>query len=199
MITCGLTGGIGAGKSTVAGMLAGRGIPVIDTDEIARELVQPGEPALNDIQAQFGSGMIRADGCLDRERMAQLVFSDSDKRGALESILHPRIRCAWEERVSALRDRGTALAIVAIPLLFETGAEQSLHGVVCVGCSETTQNARLTQRGWSAAQIERRIGAQWPLRRKMDRADWVIWNESTLNICEEQLMRVMQVVTGPAD
>ncbi len=191
MMTCGLTGGIGAGKSTTAELLARRGIPVIDTDAIARDLVRPGEPALNDIRASFGADFVDQDGSLRRDRLAEVVFSQADKRRELEAILHPRIRRTWEGRLADLGRQGMPLAFVMIPLLFETEAESRLSGVICVGCSESTQRARLTRRGWNEAQIRQRVAAQWPMSRKMDRADWVIWNESSLDLCEQQLNRVV--------
>lgn len=198
MMTCGLTGGIGAGKSTAAGLLARRGIPVVDTDAIARDLVRPGEPALDEIRSSFGPEIVDRDGSLRRERLAEVVFSQADKRRELEAILHPRIRRTWEGRLADLGRQGVPLAFVMIPLLFETEAENRLNGIVCVGCSESTQRTRLKQRGWNDAQIRQRVAAQWPTSRKMDRADWVIWNESSLDLCEEQLNRVVSGLPGSA-
>lgn len=143
----GLTGGIGMGKSTAAKLLAERGLPVLDTDTIAREIVAPGQPALAEITARFGPAILTPDGHLDRARLADLVFADSAARQQLEAILHPRIRAVWIQQTEIWRSEGRPTAIVVIPLLFETAAETSLDATVCIACSpppNTTASATAT-------------------------------------------------------
>jgi len=192
MKTLGLTGGIGMGKSTSAQLLRDRGLPVIDTDDLARQVVEPGQPALADLQALFGPEIIGSDGHLLRAELARLVFADSDARRKLESILHPRIRELWRAQVNTWRLEGRSVAFVVIPLLFETGAEKELDATVCVACSSVTQMQRLQSRGWPPIQIHQRIQAQWPTEKKMATADFVVWTEAGLDVHATQLDRVLR-------
>lgn len=191
MLVLGLTGGVGMGKSLVARMLEHRGAAVVDTDLIARELVEPGQPALTEIQDAFGREVVDSSGVLRREELARIVFADSAQRKRLETILHPRIRDQWRRIVEAKHMEAVAMTVVVIPLLFETEAESFFERVICVGCSAGVQHSRLAGRGWNSSEIQRRIAAQWPIARKMERADWVIWNESSAQICEKQLARIL--------
>ena len=111
------------GKSTAAGFLSKRGIPVIDTDLLARQLVEPETPALAEIKARFGDNVIGSDGRLDRAVLAKIVFADAARRQELEAILHPRIREHWQAQINAWRHEGKPIAVVVIPLLFETRAQ----------------------------------------------------------------------------
>jgi len=192
MKTLGLTGGIGMGKSTSAQLLRDRGLPVIDTDDLARQVVEPGQPALADLQALFGPEIIGSDGHLLRAELARLVFADSDARRKLESILHPRIRELWRAQVNTWRLEGRSVAFVVIPLLFETGAEKELDATVCVACSAVTQMQRLQSRGWPPIQIHQRIQAQWPTEKKMATADFVVWTEAGLDVHATQLERILR-------
>src|ERR1700745_599585 len=115
----GLTGGIGMGKSTTEKLLRERGIAVVDTDLIARQIVEPGQPALSEIKTLFGPDILGADGRLRRDELARRVFGDATARKNLESILHPRIRAIWQEQVEAWRKEGRPAGVVVIPLLFE--------------------------------------------------------------------------------
>jgi dephospho-CoA kinase len=187
----GLTGGIGTGKTTAAAMLKRRGIAVADTDEIAREVVEPRQPALEEIRRQFGDEVIGTDGRLRREEMARRVFADEAARRQLEAIVHPRIRECWLAQVAAWRAEKRGVGVVVIPLLFETDATRHFDFTVCLACSAATQRARLTGRGWPAGQIEQRITAQWPLEKKMASSDFVVWTEGTLEVLEQQLARVI--------
>lgn len=192
MIVIGLTGGVGMGKSTAANFFAGRGLPVIDTDELARELVEPGQPALAEIRKVFDGSVIDAQGRLRRDEMAKAVFADSSKRQQLEGILHPRIREGWLAQVERCRSEGRAAAVVVIPLLLETGAEKQFTHIVCVACSSATQRARLAQRGWSEDQIEQRIAAQWPTEKKIAAAHFVIWSEGGVDVHQAQVDRILE-------
>jgi dephospho-CoA kinase len=192
MIVIGLTGGVGMGKSTAANFFAGRGLAVIDTDELARELVEPGQPALAEIRKVFGESVFDSQGRLRRDEMARAVFADSSKRQQLEGILHPRIREGWLARVERCRSEGCAAAVVVIPLLFETGAEKEFTHIVCVACSSGTQRSRLVQRGWSEDQIEQRIAAQWPIEKKIAAAHFVIWSEGGMEVHQAQVDRILE-------
>jgi dephospho-CoA kinase len=187
----GLTGGIGMGKSVCAGLLRRRGIPIIDTDDLAREVVQPGQPALAEISREFGPHLIGPDGNLRRDEMARIVFTDPSARQRLEAILHPKIRAIWKERSQSWAAAGQPLGVVVIPLLYETGAEKEFNGILCVACSASTQRERLAARGWSAEQIENRIRAQIPAEKKMALANYVIWTEGGLDVHSEQLDRIL--------
>ena len=191
MKICGLTGGIGMGKSTAAEFLRQRGLPVVDTDDLAREVVEPGQPALEEIRRTFGADMLGADGRLRRRELAQAVFANAALRHQLEGILHPRIREQWLARVEEWRAAGSALGVVVIPLLFETKAQSLFHTVLCVACSAASQGRRLLTRGWSAAEIAQRIEAQWPAQAKMTASDYVVWTEGNLQVQAEQWDRVL--------
>jgi dephospho-CoA kinase len=186
MQVCGLTGGVGMGKSTAAGFFSRSGARVVDTDLIARELVEPGQAALAEIQNQFGRHLVDSSGELRRDELARIVFADSTARQRLEGILHPRIRQVWSQQIEVWRSENHPLAMVVIPLLFETQAESCFKQIVCVACSPQTQHQRLAERGWTAAQIQQRIAAQMPVEQKIARSDFVIWTEGVLEVHEQQ-------------
>lgn len=191
MKVCGLTGGIGMGKSAAGQWLSRHEVPVVDTDLLARDIVEPGQPALQEIQRVFGPGVIGADGRLRREELARIVFSDTASRLKLEDITHPRIRERWKSQVDRWRAEQRPRAVVVIPLLFETGAERECDATICVACSAATQRRRLLERGWTADEIEQRIAAQWPIEKKMARADFVVWAEGDPDILGMQLSRIL--------
>jgi dephospho-CoA kinase len=190
----GVTGGIGMGKSTVAQLMGERGERIIDTDLLARDLVMPGQPALEEIRREFGNEILSPDGTLNRSALAAVVFRDSQKRARLEGILHPRIRAAWLAKAEELSKNGEPRAVVVIPLLFETGAEKEFALTICVACSPGTQARRLRERGWTDTEISNRVESQRPASEKMDRADRVIWNESTVAVCKMQTERILEAI-----
>ena len=151
MKLCGLTGGVGMGKSTAAGFLLSHGVRVVDTDDLARRLVQPGQPALTEIANTFGAEMILTAGELNRAALASRVFADPVARQQLEAILHPRIQAGWLAQVAAWRAENCPLGCVVIPLLFETQAAAYFERIICVACSPAAQRERLAGRGWSRA------------------------------------------------
>jgi dephospho-CoA kinase len=187
----GITGGVGMGKSTSGALLEKRGMAVVDTDPIARQLVEPGQPALAEIAGAFGPSVISPNGGLDRRELARRVFADAAERAKLEAILHPKIRGVWEAEVKRWRASGCARGAVVIPLLFETRAESLFDAIICVACCAASQFERLRQRGWSRAEIQQRLRAQWPAEEKIARADFVIWTDTTLEAHAAQLERVM--------
>ena len=188
----GLTGGVGMGKSTAAGFFLEFGARLVDTDQLAHELVQPGQPALTEIQQAFGAGLVGADGRLNRAELAHLVFADPAARQRLEAILHPRIRERWQAQVAAWRAEGCPLAMVVIPLLFETGAESAFDRIICVACTPAAQRERLRSRGWPADQIQGRIAAQWPVSQKIARAHFVLWTDGLLDNHRLQATRIWE-------
>jgi len=191
MKTYGLTGGIGMGKSAAGKLLRERGVPVVDTDELARQLVEPGRPALAEIQQAFGPEMIGPDGRLRRGELARLVFQKASARRKLEDILHPRVRAAWQAQLEHWRNEGHPQAVVVIPLLYETNAAPLFDTVICVACLGGTQRRRLEERGWDAAQIRQRNESQWPVEKKMELAHCVAWSEGTLEVLAAQLQRLV--------
>jgi dephospho-CoA kinase len=192
MILCGLTGGVGMGKSTAAAFFQARDVKMVDTDQLARELVQPGQPALAEIQSAFGDKVMASDGQLRRGELANIVFSNPAARKTLEAILHPRIRESWLEQVQNWRNENCPLAIVVIPLLFETQAESHFNKMICVACPENSRRERLLSRRWSREQIEWRIAAQMPIADKITRSDFVIWTEGDLEIHSRQVDCILE-------
>lgn len=175
------------GKSTAAGILQKFGVAVIDTDQIARDLVQPGQPALDEIIREFGGHLLNDKGELLRRDLAAEVFSDAEKRAKLEAILHPRIREVWFTAAQQWRSENKLVAAVIIPLLFETNVQLAFSAVVCLACSQESQLQRLRQRGWTDPDIQQRIAAQWPIEKKIAQSDYVIWTDATVGAHEEQV------------
>lgn len=187
----GITGGVGMGKSTAQSFLTGLSIPVVDTDQLARDLVGHGQPALTEIRAEFGDVMLDSQGALRRDVLATRVFGDPEARRKLESILHPRIRERWEAEIEIWRREGVRLGAVVIPLLFETNAASAFDGTVCVACSASTQLERLRARGWNETEIQQRITAQWPVHEKMAASDYVVWTDGTTELHSAQWARII--------
>jgi dephospho-CoA kinase len=187
----GLTGGVGMGKSTVAEYFCKYGAQVVDTDELAHQLVEPGQSALAEIQAVFGNIIVAPDGQLRRQELAQIVFTNATARKKLEAILHPRIRERWLAQIEIWRNEGCELAVVVIPLLFETSAEPEFDKTVCVACSAASQRERLLKRGWTPDEISRRITSQLPIEQKIAQADFVVWTDGTLESTAEQVGRIV--------
>ena len=187
----GLTGGVGMGKSTAARLLKKAGLPVVDSDDLAREVVQPGTDALAEIAAEFGEGFLNTDGSMNRVKMASTVFQDDAARKRLEAIIHPRVRVGWEKQIEQWREQKRPVGVVVIPLLFEVDLQDSFDAVLCVACTANTQRARLRERNWSDDQIADRIAAQMDIAQKMDLADHVLWNEGTPEQLGEQLKGIL--------
>src|SRR5271165_4056483 len=182
----GLTGGIGMGKSTAGSLLREWGFPVVDTDILARQVVEPGQRALAEVARVFGADVIGPDGRLLRAKLAGLVFGNPAALKKLEGIVHPRIRELWREQAEVWRAAGERVAVVVIPLLFETAAAASFDRVICVACSAASQFSRLRARGWDAVEIEKRRQSQWPVEKKVELANHVVWTEGSLEIHAEQ-------------
>jgi dephospho-CoA kinase len=182
----GLTGGVGSGKSTVARMLSERGIPVIDTDAVAHELLsRPGGEAVIEITARFGNEAVAADGTIDRPAMARRVFADDALRTALESILHPAINRVVEERIEEL-SRTADTVVIEVPLLYEAGWDRFVDAVVVVDCSPEQQVARFVERtGATEVEARRRMSSQMTRAARNQRADFVLPNVGSLSELKE--------------
>jgi dephospho-CoA kinase len=178
----GLTGGIGSGKSTVARLLGDHGAAIIDADQLAREAVAPGSPALTQLVARFGAGVLTAEGALDRPRLGALVFGDEAARRALNAIVHPEVARLAAERIQGLIARGAPLIVYDVPLLYENGLEKVLPEVIVVDAPLEVRYARIAARdGLDRDAIAARIAAQLPLEEKVRRADHVIDNGGGLD------------------
>ena len=185
MFRVGLTGGIASGKTTVANLFATRGVPVIDTDVIARQVVEPGQPALAAVIDAFGPGVLGADGRIDRPRMRERVFGDEAARRRLEAILHPAIRAEMERQSRAARG---AYQVLVIPLLTEGGRRDHVDRILVVDVPEATQIARLVHRdGVSQAQAEAALRAQTTRDARLAFADDVIENDGDLASLESRV------------
>jgi len=196
----GLTGGIASGKSTVAELFAALGVPVIDTDVIARDVVSPGTPGLGDVVAAFGREVLLPDGGLDRRRLRDLVFAAPDQRRQLEAILHPRILERLEARCAST---GGPYQLLVIPLLRESGLEGRVDRVLVVDCSEDIQRQRLMVRdGESAASADRILAAQLDRQARLAIADDVLANAGTRDDLARRVRELhddyLRRATGPA-
>ena len=186
----GLTGGIATGKSTVAAELARLGATVIDADALAREVVEPGTPALGEIASRFGGEMISAEGQLDRARLGSVVFADANARRDLERITHPRVRDLMQQRIAAALAADADLIVAEVPLLFETRSEALYEGVMVAYAPADVQLQRLmTRDGIDEAAARQRLSAQIGIEEKRARAAWVIDNSGPLDATREQVVR----------
>jgi dephospho-CoA kinase len=177
VLKIGLTGGIGSGKSTVAALLAARGAQVVDADAIAREVVEPGTPGLAAVVAEFGPGVLTADGALDRPALAALVFGDQAARARLDAVVHPLVRARAAELVAAAPS--DAVVVQDVPLLVETGQAGSYDLVLVVETEPGTRVARLERRGLTADDARARIAAQATDEQRRAVADVVLDNSGT--------------------
>lgn len=188
-LVVGVTGGIGSGKSTVAGLFEALGAAVVDTDAIAHELTRPGEAALAAIRARFGDGMITAEGALDRARMRALAFSDAAAKRDLEAILHPRIRAEAARRVALAQ---APYVLLLVPLLAETGGSSPLVGrVLVVDCDEQLQVERTRRRsGLAEEEVHAIMAGQATRAGRLALADDIIDNNGPAEALEEQVRRL---------
>jgi dephospho-CoA kinase len=186
-----LTGGIASGKSYVRARFEALGVPTIDADVLARQAVAPGTVGLAAVVTHFGQTVLRADGTLDRQHLAQIVFADAVARRALEAIVHPEVRRATDEWFAALDAGNVRYAMADIPLLYEVGRDRDFDAVVVVACEPDTQRRRLKERdGMSDAEARQRISAQWPIDQKVSRADYVIRTDGTYEETDRQVTKV---------
>lgn len=194
-----LTGGIGSGKSTVAEFFADHGATIIDADAISRELMEPGQPVLDEVAAAFGQHLLDETGRLDRQALAKIVFNDDDARQQLNGIVHPAVRAesARLREAALATDPQHAVIIEDIPLLIETGQAQQFDGVIVVIADYQTRLQRLVDvRGMDATDAKSRIAAQATDEQRRAVADWCIDNSGTLDETRAQVATVWSDLTG---
>ena len=173
-----LTGGMGTGKSHVRAVFAALGVPTIDADTLARDVVAHGTPGFESVVATFGRGILNADGDLDRRALAAMVFGDTAKRRDLEAILHPAIRGAIDQWFTTLDKTAFPFAIADIPLLYEVGLDKEYDAVIVTACTPQNQVKRIMARdNLDAKEVQGRLEAQLPIEEKVKRARHVIWTD----------------------
>ena len=192
----GLTGGIGSGKSTVSGMLRELGAAVVDADEAARAVVEPGQPALAEIRAEFGDEVIGPGDQLDRKALAARVFNDEPARLKLNAITHPKVREWMGARMAEADAAGAAVAFMDTPLLFETGLDAGVAETVVVWVPAELQVQRAVARGMDEIDVRARIRAQMTLDEKRGRATHVIDNSGTLEATRRQVELLWAAISG---
>jgi dephospho-CoA kinase len=188
----GLTGGIATGKTVVGAEFERLGVPTIDADVVARDVVAPGTPALALILARFGPGVLDADGALDRRKLGSIVFADEAARHDLEQIVHPAVKAAidlWLDSMSATHN----VAVAVIPLLYETGRERDFDVVITTACSPDEQLRRvMTRDSLNELQAKQRIVAQLSTEEKVRRADYAIWTDGTYEKPKRQVVETLE-------
>jgi dephospho-CoA kinase len=201
VLSVALTGNIASGKSEVARRFAALGATVIDADELAREVVEPGQPAWKEIVARWGRGNLLPDERIDRAKLRQIVFADPSERETLERITHPRIGERRQELLREARERGVKVVVSVIPLLFEKGMEGEFDCVVLVDAPEEVRLARLMRyRGLSEGEAREMIGAQMPAHGKRGCADHIIDNDASRAVLIERVDNVwaaLRSLPGP--
>ncbi|BFH15435.1 dephospho-CoA kinase [Paenibacillus melissococcoides] len=190
----GLTGGIASGKSTVSRLLVERGALLVDADRIAREIVLPGSPALDQIAERFGADMLLPDGSLDRKRLGNVVFSNTAERKALEEITHPAIRQEMMTQMRRLEgEHPQSLVVVDVPLLYESGLTDRFEEIVVVYVPKEIQLERLMRRdGLTEAEASERLLSQWDIEMKRERADYVIDNSKGMEETRQQVEQFLR-------
>ena len=200
MMIVGLTGGIATGKSTTAEMIRAAGIPVHDADATVHQLMVPGGAAIAPITAMFGSDMVAEDGSVDRQKLGGVVFGDPDKRRALEAIIHPLVTAHRDRFLEDQRQKNTAMIVLDVPLLFETGGDAACDFVILCYADDQTQRSRglartgMTEDKWTAI-----LASQMPMSEKRGRADAVIETQHGLELARQQLAAILeQLRTDPS-
>jgi len=191
----GLTGGIATGKSYVLDQFRRHGVPCLDADELVHGVEAAGTEATTAIAARFGREVLTPDGAVDRARLGPIVFADPVARTDLEAIVHPAV---YRAIVAGLRGfellGGYPFAVVDVPLLYETGAEQQFDRVIVTVCPEAMQRARLAERGMSEEAARQRLAAQWPIEKKAQRADFVIRTDGTFEETDRKVSELVEIL-----
>ena len=184
----GLTGGIATGKSTVVKIFREYGFPIVDGDQVAREIVEIGQPALTAIEAEFGKEVLLPDGGLDRKKLGQIIFTHPEKRQVLDELLDPFLRKAILEKIIA-RKHESRLVVVDIPLLFEAGYTDNIDEIATVYVPEDIQLQRLMQRDdLSEVEAKKRIASQWPIEEKKAKSQIIFDNQGTIAETKAQVV-----------
>jgi dephospho-CoA kinase len=193
----GLTGGIATGKSTVTAMLREFGAKIINADDLARVIIQPGKEAWKEIVTAFGNDILRPDKSIDREKLRKIIFEDERARAKLDAITHPRIRALALMRAQELAAKGSEVVLYEAPLLFENEAHTWLSPIIVVSTDDATQRRRLKARDkLSDPEIDQHIQAQMPLAEKKRLADYVIENDGDLDDLKRQVRDVWMKLSG---
>lgn len=193
----GLTGGIASGKTTVSKMFADLGIPVVDADDLAREVVEPGTPGLAQVVEEFGPSVLDSAGRLDRQKVGDLVFKDESARAKLNAILHPRIAAAGANRIRSYEDHEAPYVLYEAALLVETDSYQAFSALIVVSADESVQRLRLIARdGFTVEEANARIESQLPLSEKVAVADFVVTNNGNLEGTLKQVEEVHRALVS---
>ncbi len=196
MKVIGLTGGVGSGKSTVARILRDLGAEVIDADEAAHAVYEPGTPGFEAVVREFGESVVRG-GRIDRERLGRLVFNDEESRRRLNAIVHPLVREWMAARTTEAFERGAEVVVQDVPLLYENGLEGLFSSIVLVYVPEDLQVERLVEgRGFTDQRSRAVIAAQMPIEEKRRRSHHIIDNSGTLEATRQQVEEIWQQITG---
>jgi dephospho-CoA kinase len=197
VLLIGLTGNIASGKTEVARIFADLGATVIDADELARDVVVAGSPALKAIAARWGARVLNADGTLNRSALRSIVFSDEQERQALNAIVHPEVKRLRDLLVEEARARGDRVVVAAVPLLYEAGLEKDFDRVILVDAPDAVRLSRLmNRRGLSVIEAQKIMNAQQPASTKRERAHMVIENQNDLKALRRAVERVWHELTG---
>jgi dephospho-CoA kinase len=194
MLKIALTGGIATGKSYVLDRFRRRGVPCLDADDLAHGVTAAGTEATAAIAARFGDDILAADGSVDRGKLGPIVFADPTARRELEAIVHPAVYRAVAAGVRGFELVGDRLAVVGVPLLYETGGEKDFDRVIVTACAVDRQVARLLERGLTEDAARQRLAAQWPTEKKTARADFVITTDGTFEQTDDQVAGVLKVL-----
>ena len=189
----GITGGMGCGKSTVGRLFEQRGFRRLDSDALVRDRVLTAPEVVAALRGRYGTGVLCPDGTVDRVALAERVFSSEEERQWLEAMTHPRVFALWREALAA---RAAERWVVEVPLLFEKALENWFDFTVCVACAPAQQLARLEQRGLPRGLAGQRILTQLPQERKIERSDFVLWNEGSPDFLEAQVEHLIQALAG---
>jgi dephospho-CoA kinase len=184
-----LTGGVATGKSRVAGWFMARGWKVICTDQIVHELYEPGTPLVHAIAHEFGPEVLTHEGRVNRVELGKRVFTDESARNRLNALVHPKVREEWRKQAAEGKVQGQKVMVV-IPLAYETQVQEEFSQVWVVACSDAEQKKRMEQRGFQGEESSQRVASQWPLQKKIDLADVVIWNNADWELTEQQLEQI---------
>jgi dephospho-CoA kinase len=196
MLKIALTGGIATGKSYVLDQFRRRGVPCLDADELAHGVTAAGTEAATAIAERFGADILTADGAVDRRKLGPIVFADPVARRELEALVHPAVYRAIAAGMRAFDLVGAGpFAVVDVPLLFETGAENSFDKVIVTACAPQTQLARLIERGLTEDAARQRLAAQWPTEQKVARADFVVTTDGTFEDTDRQVREIYRSLT----
>jgi len=196
MLRVALTGSIATGKSYVLEQFRKQGVACLDADALVHGVEAAGTEATAAIAARFGAGVLAADGSVDRKKLGPMVFDDVAARRDLERIVHPAVYRAIAAGLQGFERMGDPIAVVDVPLLYETGGEKDFDRVIVTACPVELQIARLVERGLSEAAARQRIGAQWPTDKKVARADFVIRTDGTFQETDRQVAEVLHALTS---